>query len=148
MLSPTNKFDNQWFTVGFCVTARDGGRAPNLDGGTTYGQAVLSGSGYRFGWTGPDTKEICELKRPGLHLGPVKVVLDTTNPSAYTIELFDGDGDSIHGPESIGKPAITQIFIGSSGTHGGFTSFTLSDDTAEPGTEPAPEPEDWTETEK
>jgi hypothetical protein len=39
-LSPVNKMDNQWFVVGFCVTARDGNAAPQLDGGTTYGQTV------------------------------------------------------------------------------------------------------------
>jgi len=148
VLSPTNKFDNQWLTVGFALAARDGDTAPNLDGGTTYGQTVLSGSGYRYGWTGPDIKDMCELKGPGLHLGPVKVVLDTSNPKGYTIELFDGDGASIHGPKSIGTPAITQVFIGNSGTNGSFTSFTLSDDAAEPRTETAPEPEDGTETEE
>lgn len=150
VLSPTNKFDNQWLTVGFCVTARDGGRAPNMDGGKTYGQAVLSGSGYRFGWTGPDTKDMCELKGPSLHTGPVTVVLDTSNSTAYTIEIFDGEGESIHGPKPIGKPAITQVFIGNSGTNGGFSSFTLSDDTPEPaaGTASDPKPETSTTSEE
>ncbi len=140
VLSPTNKSDNQWFAVGFSLAARDGGNAPNLDGGTTYGQTVLSGSGYRYGWTGPDATNMCELKGPGLHAGSVKVVLDTTKATAYTVELFDGDGASLHGPKSIGTPAITRIFIGSSGTNGGFTSVTLSDNN--PGSkDPAPQPE-------
>ena len=140
-LSPVNKMDNQWFVVGFCVTARDGNAAPQLDGGTTYGQTVLSGSGYRYGWTGPDVKDMCELMGPGLHLGPVKVVLDTSNSKDYTIELFDGEGESIHGPKSIGAPAITQVFIGNSGANGSFKSLTLSDNAPETAAKTDPKPE-------
>lgn len=135
-LAPANKADNQWFTVGFCLTAEDGNTAPHQDSGTTYGQSVLSGSGYRYGWTGPDTTDMCELVGPGLHFGTVKVVLDTSNPKDYTIELFDGSGNSLHGPNSIGTPPISQVFIGNSGTEGAFKSVTLSDDTDTP--EPAP----------
>lgn len=134
-LSPSNKLDNQWLTAGFCLTAQDGNAAPQLDSSTTYGQTVLSGSGYRYGWTGPDTKDMCELQGPGLHFSSVKVVLDTSNAKDYTIELFDGAGQSLHGPHSIGTPSISQIFIGNSGTSGAFKSVTLSDDAATP--EPA-----------
>ncbi|MGB1130166.1 MAG: hypothetical protein ACPG4K_08945 [Haloferula sp.] len=129
-LEAANDFDNQWLTVGFAGEAKDGDAAPQLDGGTTYGQSVLSGSGYRYGWAGPNTTAVSELKGPGLHSGGIKVVLDTSDASDYTIELFDGSGASMHGPESIGKPAISQIFIGSSGAAGKFTSVTLADDKA------------------
>ena len=134
VLSPTNKADNQWLTVGFALTADNGDAVPHLDGGKTYGQTVLSGSGYRYGWAGPDTKDMSELTGPGLHHGSVKAILDTTDASDYTIELLNGEGDSIHGPKSIGKPAITQVFIGSSGTDGRFGRVTLSEDSPGPAT--------------
>lgn len=139
-ITATNEFDNQWLAVGFAVDAKDGSAAPQGDGGTTYGQSVLSGSGYRYGWAGPDTNDMAELFGPGLRFGSVKVVLDTTKASDYTIELFDGNGDSMHGPQSIGTPGISQIFIGNSGTGGSFGSVTLSDDRPEAEVSEDPEP--------
>jgi lysophospholipase L1-like esterase len=61
--------------------------------------------------------------------GNLIVVLDTTDPLDYTVQIFDGSSNANGAPVGIGPAALTHIAI-SGGTNGTFNSLTLTAEAA------------------
>ena len=126
-LAPTAGATTNWLALGFADNTNNGDASPNSDGATIRTWMLLRDNGQTQAFNGPNTGAIVHNNVAVGNPSRFAIVLNTTNAANYTVEYFN-ENASLGAATSIGAPAITQLFVGSSGMGGSIDNVLLTRD--------------------